>query len=349
MDSKMLAPARRPAFRPGFTLIELLVVIAIMAMLVAILLPAVQAARESARRSACSNNVKQLALAMHNYEAAQHVYPPSVCWNGVVGGTGGFWSAQSRVMPFLEEESMYRLINFKVSYNIPLHPATGEKLMVSRIDVFMCPAEQNDTARLTGTVPAAYPTNYALNYGIWKVYDPVAKRGGEGMFFPNARLRPNHVSDGLTKTLMVSEVKAFTSHYRSGSSTATPPNTPADVCGYGGTPKLGPILHSNSGHTEWVDGKVHESGFTTAFTPNTRVLCDSGGQKYDIDYVSQTEGGSATAATYAAMTSRSYHTGMVNVAMMDGSVHSVSDNISIRVWRALATRAGGELGTTLDD
>ena len=332
----------------GFTLIELLVVIAIIGVLIALLLPAVQAAREAANRGACSNNIKQVALAVHNYENVYRAFPPSVAWNGVVGGTGGFWSAQSRVLPFLEEQSLYKFINFKVAYTVPLMPS-GEKLMVSRIDVLMCPSERNDTVRMSPGVKVAYPLNYAFNYGIWKVFDPATKTGGAGTFFPNARLQPRHVADGMTNTLMMAEVKAFTPHFRSGGSTATPPSTPPEICGYGGSAKMGPDLHQNTGHTEWVDGKLHEGGFTTTFPPNTQVLCDNGGQKYDVDYVSVTEGSSTTAATYGAMTARSYHPGSVNVAMMDGSVHSVNDDISIVVWRALSTRAGGEITERLTD
>jgi len=334
----------------GFTLIELLVVIAIISMLIAILLPAIQAARESAKRSSCSNNIKQIALAMHNYENALRSYPPSLCWNGVTGNSGGHWSALARIMPYLEEHDLYRHIDFKVDYNLPLHPVTGQRLKTERIAPFLCPSEANDTPRLSGTTPDNYPLSYGVNNGVWKVYDPVTKQGGEGPFYLNARLRPKNVRDGLTHTLMLGELKAYTPYYRNGGSApTTPPTAPSDICGLGGEAKMGPVLYNNSGHTEWVDGKVHQTGFTATFTPNTNVICSQGGAKYDVDYTSQREGTSATVATYAAVTARSYHPGIVNVAMMDGSVHTVKDDISLAVWRALATRAGGEVGVQLDD
>ena len=93
-------------------------------------------------------------------------------------------------------------------------------------------------------------------------------------------------------------------------------------------------------HAEWVDGKVHETGFTTAFAPNTAVAFSSGGVTYDVDFVSAAE--TSLGDTYAAVTARSYHTGVVNVVLMDGSVRSVADGVAPAVWRALGTRAGGE-------
>ena len=105
----------------------------------------------------------------------------------------------------------------------------------------------------------------------------------------------------------------------------------------------------NSGHTEWVDGRVHQSGFTAVFAPNTKVLyTDTDGTIYDVDWNNWQEGkdgDGANASTYAAVTSRSYHSGGVNTARMDGSVDYVSDTIDIDVWQALATRKGGEVIT----
>jgi prepilin-type processing-associated H-X9-DG protein len=108
--------------------------------------------------------------------------------------------------------------------------------------------------------------------------------------------------------------------------------------------QLGPSTNDCTGHTEWPDGRVHHSGFTTVFTPNTKVPLTVGGITHDIDYNSRQEGNSATQRTYVAITSRSYHAGgLVNVLLMDGSVRSVSDNVGLPVRRALGARAGGEV------
>src|SRR5207248_11691839 len=94
-------------------------------------------------------------------------------------------------------------------------------------------------------------------------------------------------------------------------------------------------------HAEWVDGEVHDTGFTTAFPPNTVVPYASAGTTYDVDFVSATE--TSLGDTYAAVTARSYHNGAVNVLLMDGSVRSVANGISTATWRALGTRSGGEV------
>jgi prepilin-type processing-associated H-X9-DG protein len=106
---------------------------------------------------------------------------------------------------------------------------------------------------------------------------------------------------------------------------------------------LGGEFKTDSGHTEWVDARVHQTGFTTLFPPNTRVPYSSGGASYDIDFNSMREGQNATGITYAAVTSRSYHVGGVNVLLMDGSVRFVRSDISPVTWRALGTRAGGDV------
>ena len=114
------------------------------------------------------------------------------------------------------------------------------------------------------------------------------------------------------------------------------PNTPAELAAhFGGT-------FDFNGHTEWVEGDVHETGFTTTFTPNAVVPYTDAGATYNIDLTSIRDGESTTSPTYAAVTARSFHPGHVNVAMLDGSVRTVVDAVDLVVWRAVGTRAGSE-------
>ena len=169
------------------------------------------------------------------------------------------------------------------------------------------------------------------------------------MFFPNARLRPTTIPDGLTNTLMIAEVKTFTPYARNMSSAppATPPATAAEVAALIlATPdkKMGPAVNDCTGHTEWPDGAVHHAGFTTVMPPNTKVIVNHNGKDHDADFNSRREGSSATLPTYAAITARSYHAGgVVNVALMDGSVRTATSAVSLGTWRALGTRNGGEV------
>jgi prepilin-type processing-associated H-X9-DG protein len=108
------------------------------------------------------------------------------------------------------------------------------------------------------------------------------------------------------------------------------------VAAYGGD------FRADSGHTEWVDARVHQAGFTTVFGPNTAVPFESGGVTYDIDFNASREGATANRITYAAVTARSYHSGLVNALLMDGSVRTFRSDITAAIWRALGTRSGGE-------
>jgi prepilin-type N-terminal cleavage/methylation domain-containing protein/prepilin-type processing-associated H-X9-DG protein len=330
--------------RTAFTLIELLVVIAIIAILIALLVPAVQKVREAAARLQCQNNLKQLGLALHNYESAFKAYPVSM--NAPVGATfgtnNGSWSVHGRILDYIEQGSAGLKVNLEVAWDQQL--ATG--VPQTRIPVFRCPSDPNDRARVDGAgQPFVYPHNYAFNFGTWFVYDPTNGNGGDGVFRPNFALKPAHLTDGSSNTLGAAEVKGFTPYVRN---TANPgaavPNFPTDIAALaaGGQLKLGPNLNDNTGHTEWPDGRVHHSGFTTVFTPNTVAPFSSSGIPYDIDYNSRQEGNSATVPTYAAITARSNHSGLVNVLLMDGSVRAVANSISITTWRALGTRAGSE-------
>ena len=319
--------------RVGFTLIELLVVIAIIAILIALLLPAVQQAREAARRTQCKNNLKQLGLALHNYLDAMSVFPPANCY-GINNSTAS-WSMQARILPYLEAANLQNLINFGATYN------TQYEVTKTRVPTFLCPSEIKDMMR-EGTLPSAshYPLNYGVNRGTWFVWDPVTQTNGDGAFGVNTKFSSRDFTDGMSNTIGMSEIKAFQTNNRAGSGPLTVaagvpiPATPATVIAYGGTV-------STTGHTEWVDGKIHETCFTFTFGPNTKVLVGN----VDSDYVSTTEKaplGASPDVTHAAVTSRSYHVGIVNSLMMDGSVRSFNNNIDLATWRALGTKQGSE-------
>ncbi|MCI0740032.1 MAG: DUF1559 domain-containing protein [Gemmataceae bacterium] len=327
--------------RAAFTLIELLVVIAIIAILIGLLLPAVQKVREAAARTQCLNNLKQLGLALHNYEGVYRQFPPSTISTG--GASAQPWSAQAFLLPFVEGDNVYRLIDFSVGYHHAVNTAKFPPHGIAplRIPILICPSDPNDTARInTSTgLPEHYPLSYGLNVGSYLIYDPVSRREGGAAFAPNSKFKHGSFIDGLSNTLAMSEVKAFNPRFHDAVLPVTPPASPNDVSGS----VSGGAWSPNSGHTEWVCGRAIHAGFTTTFTPNTNVPHASGGQVYDIDVSSSREGRNQTDTTYAVITSRSYHTGVVNALLMDGSVRSIASSVPLPTWRALGTRAGGEV------
>jgi prepilin-type N-terminal cleavage/methylation domain-containing protein/prepilin-type processing-associated H-X9-DG protein len=339
MRSRKLGPT-------GFTLVELLVVIAIIGILVAMLLPAVQAAREAARRTQCSNNIRQLALAVHNYEATLLQIPPAafIRTGTALATNNGVWSVHGRILGFIEQENMQN----KVDLTLPWDTQLGTGVPTTRIATFLCPSEINDFMRSKAGANFVYPHTYGFNYGTWRIWDPSSGAAGDGVFIVNGGLNLSRIPDGTSTTLMVSEVKAFTPYSRNMTSnpSATPPSTPAEVAALviaAPDKKLGAATNDNTGHTEWPDGRVHHAGFTTVLAPNTKVEAVIGSISYDADINSQQEGRSATLTTYAAITSRSWHTGkVVNVAMVDGSTRSIQRDINLATWRALGTRSGAE-------
>jgi len=321
----------RQQHRQAFTLIELLVVIAIIAILIALLVPAVQKVRDAAARTQCLNNLKQIGLAVHNYHDTNKSFPHP---QYAVGVTSDAWSIHARILPFVEQANLYNTINFSQTY------AVQGAVTQMRVPIYFCPADPGDYPRPDGAI-THYPLTYGANLGTWMVYDAATRQGGDGAFVVNQPTRMTGFVDGTSNTLAFAEVKAWNPYLRDGGSPnglgVAPPASPADVVAYGGSFK------NNSGHTEWTDARVHQTGFTTVFTPNTNVPYTNGGVTYDIDFNSSREGKTTTNTTYAAVTARGYHSGIVNVLLVDGSCRSISNSISLATWRGLGTRAGGEV------
>ncbi|MGL6196240.1 MAG: DUF1559 domain-containing protein, partial [Thermoguttaceae bacterium] len=201
--------------KPAFTLVELLVVIAIIGILIGLLLPAVQAARESARRMQCTNNLKQIALAAHNYESTWRTFPPSVTISGITGqfaNSGESFSAVGRVMPYIEQAS-------RIDGNTAVAEAKS-----MRHPAFTCPSEVNNTARTTSS--GWYPVNYGFNAGTWRIWTPYLRTSySDGVIYPNSFL--NVVPDGHSNTLLLAEVKMFTPYVRGVGPSSGSPNPAA--------------------------------------------------------------------------------------------------------------------------
>lgn len=324
----------------AFTLIELLVVIAIIVILIALLLPAVQAAREAARRTQCRNNLRQIALAVHNYADVCRVLPPSACINPTITVTGnnGSWSIHGRILPYLEQGNVYSSVDLSIAWDFQ------QSISGLKIPIYACPSDpKSDRSRDAGGGRATlYPTTYGFSFGTWFVWNPVTGAGGDGAAHPNSKYSFANFTDGTSNTLLVGEVKAWTPYRRNGGPpTTTIPSTVADAEAV----VASAAEFKDTGHTEWPDGRVHHEGFTTTLPPNSIVRCTNAGTTYDCDFNSWQEGknGVNGQPTYAMITSRSFHTGIVQVALVDGSAKSISNNIDLGIWRSLGTRDAGEV------
>lgn len=320
--------------RYAFTLIELLVVIAIIAILVGLLLPAVQAAREAARRMSCSNNLKQIGLALHGFHDTHKGVPPQATYT--VGSTFSGYSVHARLLPFIEQNNVASRVDFNLGY------AAQPEICRLKIPLYRCPSDPVDRTRMDGGIEF-YPTNYGFNIGTWLGLDQLTARGGDGAFGYNMRHSFAAITDGLSNTLAAADVKSFTPALLDGGNPSTvnapPPDTPEQVVAFGGT------FDRDFCHTQWVTGRTLQSGLTTTFPPNTRFPYVHAGVVYDVNFTSARVSPTAPRHGYRVVTSRSYHPGGANALLLDGSVRFVSSNIARDTWRAFGTRDGGEIAT----
>jgi prepilin-type N-terminal cleavage/methylation domain-containing protein/prepilin-type processing-associated H-X9-DG protein len=350
--------------RRGFTLIELLVVIAIIAVLIALLLPAVQSAREAARRIQCTNNLKQLGLAMHNYESANGAFPPSGTYSFLAGAIfqGNQFSPTARVMPYTEQGTMYNSMNFMLEYSAP----ANFTVMGTRAPFMNCPSEINPQEGFTGDGPF-YPTNYAWCMGDWYVWGGIPGISGtysfitRSMFSINLSRRFSSIVDGTSNTLLGAEVKCSCPQlrhcYPAGTTppglsyTSFPTTTQAGIAYIQANAST--CKQQDVGHLRWNDGAAPYAGMTTALTPNahtgilaTNITLNPAGTSYtggylDFDWYSTDENDGGP--SFGAITARSFHPGGVNALFADGSVHFIKDSIGLNTWMALGTVASGEV------
>lgn len=191
--------------RGGFTLVELLVVIAIIGVLVGLLLPAVQAAREAARRMQCGNNIRQLGLALHNYESAFKVFP--------MGSDSTGYSPQARLLPYMEQTSLHNLIDYRLRPYLGSGPNTFPNpalaaVFASPVPIFLCPSDPAPTV-LSATVNSIEYKFAGLNYmvsngsGTGTFYDDRFRT--DGIVYQNSRVGFKNMLDGASNSVVLSE------------------------------------------------------------------------------------------------------------------------------------------------
>jgi prepilin-type N-terminal cleavage/methylation domain-containing protein len=336
------------ARRRAFTLVELLVVITIIGILIALLLPAVQAAREAARRSTCTNNLKQLGIALHNYHAALQSFPFRMGGTSA-GGCGpsncGRLSGWVLLLPYMEQVPLHQQITSRQgTYNAGgPEPWNGSYTpWQAQVPGLLCPSDDGGRKKAATGIGR---TNYCFSVG-----DSINNNSGStdprGVFGYNSGTRIGDIHDGSSNTIALSErVVAQQAQRIKGGIAYSKGAVDKDPSTCASTRGANDLYNSSEkvaawGGLRWNDGTVPFSGFTTVLPPNS-PSCVTGTWDGDWGIISPT----------------SYHPGGVLGCLGDGAVRFISDNINTGniagaeitvgesqygVWGALGSKNGGE-------
>ncbi|WZO98858.1 DUF1559 domain-containing protein [Isosphaeraceae bacterium EP7] len=353
--------------RRGFTLIELLVVISIIAVLIALLLPAVQSAREAARRMQCTNNLKQLGLALHNYNTAVGAFPPGIVTSADYPTTLGswtVWSPQSMLLPYLEQTPLYNAANFSWAccFDGPIPDAVNSTVYLTRIGPFLCPTDAyagiehiNSYVGSLGSSTRSYPADGMTN-GIFQVYDSNKR---------SSSVTLAQVTDGSSNTIAFSEALVGTfgklNNYAGNGMTGVSPydgkgdfldprmNIPgvmqalADCNAWWNSTSVTstcPTGNCNRGGLKQYGGQLWALGERGYTLFNTVVPPSS--QQYPWRICGRTCAGCSPEASNF-LNANSNHPGGANYAFADGSVKFIKSTINMQTYWSLGSRDGGEI------
>ena len=331
--------------RRAFTLVELLVVIAIIGILIALLLPAVQAAREAARRAQCTNQLKQLGIALHNYHDTYKTFVPRKQGPSTSSGRlAGFVG----LLPFIEQSAMYDQIKSGDASNPPWGPTpwSGWTPWDEAPKTLVCPSAGNENL------------TYAVNY-CFSVGDTIDNNNGantvRGLFGSRDGVRMAEITDGTSNTVAMSEHLIANFNMGGSASARVAEGTATGLSGLATNPKQclatangdkyqDPSIVKGRTGWRWTDGQVEKIGFATVLPPNSPSCIDGSDPNGD--------------GTTTVMSANSYHPGGVNVLRADGSVSFISETIDTGnlaaasvssgpspygLWGALGSKNGGEV------
>lgn len=312
----------------GFTLIELLVVIAIIAILIALLLPAVQQAREAARRTQCKNNLKQLALAVHNYHDAHNRFPLQA-----FGSLFGY-SAQAQLLPYHEQANLHSLIDFRqpLLVGLPWNPQVNPALANAAgraLPVLLCPSDSGDPF-FTDTFGFRWAGgNYLLNGGSGSGINYCSTQS-DGLFWRGSNTTFRDITDGTSNTVLMAE-GLFGNRVTAATVLVNPQRQMKRVslgaaCSVTGEQMLAAPATAWDGRraSAWISATGYQTLVHGFLTPNSRTP--------DVIHHGDIVSGP-----------RSQHSGGAQLSLTDGSVRFVSENINAALFRDLFSRADGRV------